>query len=173
VNEGAGGDLVIVAGGLGLAPLRPALLDALAKRERFRRVLLLYGGRDPDQLLYRGELGRWTTEPGLELGLTVDSAGSDWSGDVGVVTTLIDRAEFDPEKTVAMLCGPEVMMRFAVRALRDRGVAAERIHISIERNMKCAITQCGRCVFGPTYACREGPVMRLSNVEPFFQLREV
>ena len=164
---------MIVAGGLGLAPLRPALLAAMARREDFRQVLLLYGGREPEQLLYRGELGRWASEPGLQLGLTVDSASGDWSGDVGVVTKLIDRAEFDPEQAIGLLCGPEVMMRFAVRALRDRGVAAERIHVSIERNMKCAITHCGRCVFGPTYACREGPVMRLSDIEPFFQLREV
>lgn len=173
VSEASGGDLVIVAGGLGLAPLRPALLAAMARRDDFRRVLLLYGGREPQQLLYRGELGRWAAEPGLELGLTVDSASGDWSGDVGVVTRLIDRAEFDPEQAVGLLCGPEVMMRFAVRAMRDRGVAAERIHVSIERNMKCALTHCGRCVFGPTYACREGPVMRLSDIEPFFALREV
>jgi NAD(P)H-flavin reductase len=173
IDEAAGGDLVIVAGGLGLAPLRPALLAALARREDFREILLLYGGREPEQLLYRSELGPWATEPGLKLGLTVDSAGSDWSGDVGVVTKLIDRADFDPEQALGLLCGPEVMIRFAARALRNRGVTADRIHLSIERNMKCAITHCGRCVFGPTYACREGPVMRLSEIEAFFQLREV
>jgi NAD(P)H-flavin reductase len=173
VSEASGGDLVIVAGGLGLAPLRPALLAAMASRDDFRRVLLLYGGREPEQLLYHSELERWAAEPRLELGLTVDSATRDWSEDVGVVTRLIDRAEFDPEQAVGLLCGPEVMMRFAVRAMRDRGVATERIHVSIERNMKCALTHCGRCVFGPTYACREGPVMRLSGIEPFFALREV
>ena len=173
VDEATGGDLVIVAGGLGLAPLRPALLAAMARRGNFRRVLLLYGGREPEQLLYRPELGRLASEPELELGLTVDSASGDWSGDVGVVTKLIARAEFDPGQAIALLCGPEVMMRFAVRALRDRGVAAERIHLSFERNMKCAITHCGRCVFGPTYLCREGPVIRLSDIEPFFALREV
>jgi NAD(P)H-flavin reductase len=173
VGEAAGRDLVLVAGGLGLAPLRPALLAAMARRGDFGQVLLLYGGREPEQLLYRGELERWATEPGLQLGLTVDSAEAGWSGDVGVVTKLIDRAEFDPEQAIGMLCGPEVMMRFAARALRNRGVAAERIHISIERNMKCALTQCGRCVFGPTYVCREGPVMRLSEIETFFSLREV
>jgi NAD(P)H-flavin reductase len=173
IDEASGGALVIVAGGLGLAPLRPALLAAMARRDDFRRVLLLYGGREPKQLLYRPELGRLASEPELQLGLTVDSASGDWPGDVGVVTRLIDRAEFDPGQAICLLCGPEVMMRFAVRALRDRGVAAERIHVSIERNMKCALTHCGRCVFGPTYACREGPVMRLSDIEAFFALREV
>jgi NAD(P)H-flavin reductase len=173
VDEAAGGDLVIVAGGLGMAPLRPAVLAAIAGRERFRDVFLLYGGREPEQLLYRGELGRWATEPAIQFGLTVDSAPPEWSGEVGVVTRLIDRAEFDPQRAVGLLCGPEVMLRFAVRALRDRGVPADRIHISMERNMKCALTHCGRCVFGPTYVCREGPVMRFSDVERFFALKEV
>ncbi len=173
VEEAAGGDLVIVAGGLGMAPLRPAVLAAIAARDSFRDVFLLYGGREPEQLLYREELGSWATEPALRFGLTVDSAGPDWNGDVGVVTTLFDRAGFDPAQTTALLCGPEVMMRFAARGLRDRGVPAERIHLSMERNMKCAVTQCGRCVFGPTYVCRDGPVMRLSDVQRFFEIKEV
>jgi NAD(P)H-flavin reductase len=149
------------------------VLEALAERESFGGIHLLYGGREPEQLLYRAELGRWAAEPGLEVGLTVDSASGEWAGEVGVVTKLVDEARFDPDRAIALLCGPEVMMRFAARALRDRGVAADRLHVSIERNMKCAITQCGRCVFGPTYACREGAVMRLSDIEPFFGLREV
>ena len=173
IDEAGAGDLVIVAGGLGLAPLRPALLAAMARRDDFRKVMLLYGGREPEQLLYRTELGRWAAEPGVQLGLTVDSASDEWSGDVGVVTKLIDRAEFEPGRATALVCGPELMMRFAVRALGDRGVAAERIHLSIERNMKCAITQCGRCQFGPTFACREGPVMRLADIERFLAAREV
>jgi NAD(P)H-flavin reductase len=173
IDEARGGDLVIVAGGLGLAPLRPAVLGALARREAFRRVLLLYGGREPEQLLYRGELRRWAAEPGLEVGLTVDSASGEWAGEVGVVTKLIDQAEFDPDRAVGLLCGPEVMMRFAARALRDRGLGPDRLHVSIERNMKCAVTHCGRCVFGPTYVCREGAVMRLADVEHFLSLREV
>ncbi len=173
VDEASGGDLVIVAGGLGMAPLRPALAEAIVQRERFREVLLLYGGRDPGQLLYRMELPHWASDPGLQVDLTVDSATGDWSGEVGVVTKLIDRAQFEPSSAVCMVVGPEVMMRFAIRALRDRGVPPERIHVSLERNMKCAITQCGRCVFGPTYVCREGPVMRFSDIASFFELREV
>ena len=155
-----GRDLVIVAGGIGLAPLRPAVLGALATRERYERIVLLYGGRTPDQLLYADQLERFEAD-GIDVHVTVDSAGEDWSGHVGLVTTLFDEARLDPERTVAMLCGPEIMMRFAVQALRDRGVDAGDIHVSMERNMKCALTQCGRCVFGPTYVCREGPVMRV------------
>jgi NAD(P)H-flavin reductase len=167
-----GGDLVIVAGGIGLAPLRPAVLGALATRERYGRIVLLYGGRAPDQLLYVDELER-LQDTGIEVHVTVDTAGESWTRNVGVVTTLFDDARLDPAHTVAMLCGPEVMMRFAVQDLRDRGVDAGDIHISIERNMKCAITQCGRCVFGPTYVCREGPVMRYSDIDRFFTMREV
>jgi NAD(P)H-flavin reductase len=167
-----GRDLVIVAGGIGLAPLRPAVLGALADRDRYNRIVLLYGGRAPDQLLYVDELDSFR-EGGIEVHVSVDTAGEGWRGNVGVVTTLFDDARLDPARTVAMLCGPEVMMRFAIQGLRDRGVEAEDIHVSIERNMKCAVTQCGRCVFGPTYVCREGPVMRYSDIDWLFTLREV
>ncbi len=168
-----GGDVVVVAGGLGLAPLRPVVLSLLAEPERFRDAVLLYGGREPDQLLYRDQLDGWGMGAELELAMTVDTARGDWTGNVGVVTKLIDRGPFEPERAVAMVCGPEAMMRFAIRALQDRGVAPDRIYISIERNMKCALTHCGRCVFGPTYACREGPVLRLADVEGFYWTREI
>lgn len=173
LGEATGDDLLIVGGGVGLAPLRSALLAALTRGTELRRVVLLYGGREPGQLLYRGELERWAAAPDLEVGITVDSAREGWRGDVGVVTRLIERARLDPARTVAFVCGPELMMRFSARALQARGVPPERIHLSIERNMKCAITRCGRCVFGPTYACREGPVMRLSDIEPLLRIREL
>ena len=167
-----GSDLVIVAGGIGLAPLRPAVLGAIADRDRYNRIVLLYGGRAPDQLLYVDELDAFE-KGGIEVHVSVDTAGEGWRGNVGVVTTLFDEARLDPARTVAMLCGPEVMMRFAIQGLRDRAVKAEDIHVSIERNMKCAVTQCGRCVFGPTYVCREGPVMRYSEIDWLFTLKEV
>ena len=168
-----GSDLVIVAGGLGLAPLRSAVLEVLNAPGRWNAAYLLYGGREPDQLLYREELGRWAAA-GLPTSLIVDNAAGDgWAGDVGVVTKLIDRAPFDPDRAVALVCGPEAMMRFAARALRTRGVASERIHVSLERNMKCAVTHCGRCQLGPSFLCREGPVYRLAEVEPWLAIREL
>lgn len=173
VREAAGRHLVIVAGGVGLAPLRPALLEALALREDLAGLHLLCGGRSPRDLLFRAELERWGADPRLELGLTVDVASGGWAGNVGVVTTLIAGARFDPANATAFVVGPEVMMRFAVEALLGRGMRAEDVHVSVERNMKCAVTQCGRCQFGPTFACREGPVMELAAIEPFFRLREV
>jgi NAD(P)H-flavin reductase len=169
----AGRHVVVVAGGIGLAPLRPALLAALAAREGIAGLVLLCGGRTPDQLLFRAELEAWGEDPRIDIGVTVDSAESGWPGHVGVVTTLIEDAPFDPARATAFVVGPEVMMRFAVEALRARGMDAADIHVSIERNMKCAVTQCGRCQLGPTFACREGPVMGFAAIERFFRLREV
>ncbi len=148
VGDLAGADVAVVAGGIGLAPLRPAILALLAERERYGRLLLLYGGRGPDQLLYADELGAWAAR-GLEVTTTVDSAGPEWLGHVGVVTRLVNRASIDPAATVALLCGPEVMMRFTVAALQARGVPGERIHASMERNMQCGIGHCGHCQLGP------------------------
>jgi NAD(P)H-flavin reductase len=167
-----GRDLVVVAGGLGLAPLRSALVGAIEAAEGFRSIHLLYGGREPEQLLYLDEIREWAPR-GLRAEVTVDTATGSWTGDVGVVTKLIDRAEFEPADAVALVCGPEVMMRFAARALGARGVTSERVYISMERNMKCAVTHCGRCQFGPTFVCREGPVMRLADIDWIFGLPEV
>jgi NAD(P)H-flavin reductase len=168
-----GRHVVVIAGGIGLAPLRPALLGALARRERHAGLVLLCGGRSPSELLFRSELDDWQADPRLEVGVTVDSAASGWRGHVGVVTTLIGDAPFDPARAVAFVVGPEVMMRFTVEALLARGMDAADVHVSIERNMKCAIAHCGRCQFGPTFACREGPVMSFAAIERFFRVREL
>lgn len=162
-----GADVVIVAGGIGLAPLRPAILHVLAHAGRYGRTLVLYGARSPDQLLYPEQLTEWGAE------VIVDTADGDWTGPVGVVTKLIDRAAFDPAAAVAMLCGPEVMMRFAVRALAARGVSPERMYVSLERNMQCGIGQCGHCQLGPTLICRDGPVYRYADVEPWLAVTEL
>jgi len=172
VAEIEGRDVLVVAGGIGLAPLRPAILQLLARRERHRRLVLLYGGRAPDQLLYAGELEEWR-ERGLQVEITVDSAGPEWLGHVGVVTRLVRRVEFDPAATVALLCGPEVMMRFAAAALEHAGIHADRVYVSMERNMQCGIGLCGHCQLGPTLICRDGPVCRWSELEPWLAIREL
>lgn len=172
VEELEGLDVVIAAGGIGLAPLRPAIVALLRRRERYGRVVLLYGGRGPDQLLYRDELDSWA-ESGLEVHVIVDSAGPEWLGHVGVVTRLIPRARLDGPASAALACGPEVMMRFTVASLREAGVAPQRIHVSMERNMQCGIGHCGHCQFGPTLVCRDGPVYRWSEVEPWIGVREL
>jgi NAD(P)H-flavin reductase len=173
VDAAEGSDLVFVAGGLGLAPLRPALYAALRNRSRYGRLILLYGGRDPAGLLYDAELDRWRSDEPLEVMITVDRASADWRGRVGVVPGLIARAGIDPERTVAFTCGPEVMMRFTVDALLDAGVGPERVYVSMERNMRCAVGHCGHCQLGGTFICRDGPVFAWPEIERFFTVREL
>ena len=170
--DAEGADVVIGAGGIGLPPLRPAILTLLSQRERFGRLIVLYGGRTPDQLMFPGELEAWR-EQGVEVHVTVDSAGPEWLGHVGVVTRLVPRADLDPSRTVVMSCGPELMMRFLVAALEQEGVPTERIYVSMERNMQCGIGHCGHCQLGPTLVCRDGPVYRWSEVGPWLAIREL
>ena len=172
VAEVEGADVVIAAGGIGLAPLRPAILWLLARRERFGRLVLLYGARTPDQILCADELASWS-ERGLEVHLTVDSAGPEWLGHVGVVTRLVRRARLTAGSTVAITCGPEVMMRFIVAALADCGVRTDRIYASMERNMQCGIGHCGHCQLGPSLVCRDGPVYRWSELEPWLAIPQL
>ena len=170
LESAEGGDVVIAAGGIGLPPLRGAILELLERRERYGRLILLYGGRSPDQLLFVNELEQWALR-GLEVFTTVDAAGPEWLGHVGVVTRLVRRAELDGPRTHAMSCGPEVMMRFVVSELAARGVAGERIHVSMERNMQCGIGHCGHCQLGPTLICRDGPVYPWSEIGPWLAVR--
>jgi NAD(P)H-flavin reductase len=173
VDAAQGLDVVIVAGGIGLAPLRPAVYRLLAHRERYGRIVLLYGVRTPQDLLFARELERWRGRFDLHVGVTVDAPVGGWLGNVGVVTTLIPQAPFAPTECLALVCGPEVMMRFAIAELRRRGVPGERIVLSMERNMKCAIGLCGHCQFGPHFVCRQGPVFRYPEVAPLLTVREV
>jgi anaerobic sulfite reductase subunit B len=171
IAEAAGGDVVVVAGGIGLAPLRPVIYQALERREDYGEVALLYGSRTPADLLYVDELERWKGE--LAVDVTVDSAESGWAGKVGVVPKLIAGARFDAAATHAFVCGPEVMMRFAAEALLERGVAATRIHVSMERNMQCGVGHCGHCQLGPTMICRDGPVYTWAELEPLLAVRQL
>ncbi len=173
VASAEGSDVVIVAGGLGLAPLRPAIYDILANRDRYGRVTILIGSRNPKDILYRHELEQWRQRLDVDIVVTVDHAEADWHGNVGVVPALVPRAAFDPHHTIALLCGPEVMMRYTVSALRETGVSADRIYLSMERNMKCAIGLCGHCQFGPAFICKDGPVMRFDRIADIFTVREI
>ncbi len=173
VDEAVGKDVVLVAGGIGLAPIRPALHRLLERRADYGKIVLLYGARTQEDMLYRRELERWRSRFDLEVYVTVDRATGDWHGNVGVVTTLIPRAPFDPENAVAFVCGPEVMMRFTVQALSNRGLPADRIYVSMERNMKCGIGLCGHCQFGPYFVCKDGPVFRFDQIQHFFGKWEV
>ena len=173
VEEASGRDVVIVAGGIGLAPLRPAIYSILSNREKYGRVVLLYGTRNPDDILFRKELEGWRARLDMSVHVTVDRALTSWHGSVGVVTTIIPRAHFDSSNALVMICGPEAMMRFTILELQNRGVGLDQIYISAERNMKCAIGLCGHCQMGPEFICKDGPVFRYDRVQRLFEIREI
>jgi anaerobic sulfite reductase subunit B len=172
VADAAGRDLIVVAGGIGLAPLRGALLAALAAREMYRRIVVLIGSRTPEELIFTGELESWRAS-GADVRVTVDRAEAGWTGNVGVVTQLLDGAGIDPDAALVLVCGPEVMMRITARALCDRGVAPENIRLSLERNMRCGTAECGHCQLGPLLVCRDGPVVSYRQAAPLLAVKEL
>lgn len=173
VEQADGKDVVIVAGGIGLAPLRSVMYHVMAHRERYGRIALLYGARTPADILYRRELEHWRAHLDLEVSITVDNATRAWRGNVGVVTKLIPHAPFDPQNSVAFVCGPEIMMRFTAAELQKRGVSPDHLYVSMERNMKCAVGLCGHCQFGPRFVCKDGPVFQYSEVRDWLLKKEI
>jgi NAD(P)H-flavin reductase len=173
VEAAEGRELVIVAGGIGLAPLRPVIYHAMAHRDRYARLVILYGTRTPEEILFKTDIRRWRSLLDVDIQVTVDRATSGWRGNVGVITQLIPRAGFSPRNVLAMVCGPEIMMRYAAQALERRGVAQDQIYLSMERNMKCAVGLCGHCQLGPTLICRDGPIYRYDEIAPVFGIGEL
>ncbi|MFC6238161.1 FAD/NAD(P)-binding protein [Longivirga aurantiaca] len=172
VGDGRGGDVLVVAGGIGLAPLRPAVLDLLAHRDDYRSAVVLYGARSPTDRLYPDELEAWSSR-GVDVQSIVDHGTPDWPGRVGLVTSLLAGAPVDPASTLALVCGPEVMIRYVSRSLVDLGVAPDRIRVSMERNMKCGVGLCGHCQLRGLFVCTDGPVLPYSAVAPLIAIREV
>lgn len=173
IEAARGKDVVIVTGGIGLAPLRPAIYALLGQRAQFGKIVILYGARTPHDILYEAEIATWKARLDLDVHVTVDNATDRWHGNVGFVTELVGRAPFDPHDVVALICGPEVMMRYTIEGLNQRGVADDAIYVSMERNMKCAYGLCGHCQFGPHFVCRDGPVFRFDAIRPIFMEWEV
>jgi len=171
VDDAAGGDIVVVAGGIGLAPLRPVVLSVLGRRTGYRSVSVLYGARTPNDLLFARELEEWPRE--VDVAVTVDVADAGWRGTVGVVPKLVPAARFRPAATTAFVCGPEIMMRFTIDALLSAGVAAERVMVSLERDMHCGVGLCGHCQLGPTLICRDGPVYSYAEMQRWLGVREL
>ena len=173
VERAAGRDLVLVAGGVGLAPLRPALLAARARRAEFGRLVLVVGARGPREFLFCEELRAWEGSPDLEVHLTIDSPAVGWPGPVGFVTEPLARLDLDGARTTALVCGPEPMMRFCADVLLRAGVAAADVHVSLERNMQCGIALCGHCQLGPLLVCRDGPVVDYAVAGPLLDVPEL
>ena len=171
--QAAGRDLVMVAGGVGLCPLRPAVLGALAERSRYGKVTLIVGARSRADFVFAAQLEKWAEEPQIELHVTVDVPVHGWRGEVGLVTEPLRRLILDPDRTTAFLCGPEPMLRFGAEALVAKGVAAQDIRVSLERNMQCGIGWCGHCQLGPLLLCRDGPVVGYDVAGPLLQVKEL
>jgi NAD(P)H-flavin reductase len=173
VADGRGGDVVFVAGGIGLAPLRPAILEVCADRPSYGQVRLLYGSRTPEDILFGADLHTWARDHDVVVEEIVDAGTLGWHGHVGLVTQLVARGGFDPARTLALVCGPEVMMRYAAQALYDRGVGAPHIRLSMERNMKCGVGLCGHCQLRELFLCVDGPVLSYDRLEPLLTRAEL
>jgi NAD(P)H-flavin reductase len=173
LDEARGGDLVVAAGGIGLAPLRAALHHVARARRAFGRVTVLYGARSPGDLLFGADLARWEARADIAVHVTVDHATREWTGRVGVVPALVPHLDLDVARTTVLMCGPEVMMRFTAKAFRERGVRDARLVVSLERHMQCAVGLCGHCQLGPTLVCRDGPVYPYERVRRLLEVREL
>ncbi|GGN48664.1 oxidoreductase [Streptomyces albiflavescens] len=174
LDRATGQDMLVVAGGIGLAPLRPLVFDALAAPRAYGRMNLLIGARTPHDVLYSQQVHAWTAAHGpLHCGVTVDRPAPGRLGHVGVVTTLLNGARFEPRNTTAFICGPEVMIRATARDLLQRGLPAHRIRVSLERNMRCATGHCGHCQLGGVLMCRDGPVIGWDRAESLLSVREL
>lgn len=173
VKKAIGNNIVIIAGGIGLAPLRTVIYEILHLRESYGRITILYGTRTPEDILFKRELEKLKSRLDLDVQVTVDRAARGWNGNVGVVTTLIPRLRFDPEKTTAMLCGPEIMMKYSISELMKSGLTAEKIFLSMERNLKCGIGLCGHCQYGTEFICKDGPVFSYDRIKHLFGKREI
>jgi NAD(P)H-flavin reductase len=173
VEAAKGNDVVVVAGGIGLAPLRPVIYRVLRHREDYGRLVILYGARSPRDLLYRKELAFWAKQKDTQVLTTVDYGGVSWRGRVGVVTSLFKFLRLQPRRTVAMVCGPEIMMRLVSRELLARGLPAENLYLSMERNMKCGAGFCGHCQWGPHFICKDGPVFSYARIAPLLDRYEL
>ncbi|MGO8938914.1 FAD/NAD(P)-binding protein [Mycobacterium sp.] len=171
--EAVGRDLVMVAGGVGLCPLRPAILGALAQTAHYGKVMLIAGARSRADFVFAAQLEKWAEDPRIELHVTVDIPVRGWRGEVGLVTEPLRRLTLHPDRTTAFLCGPEPMLRFAAEALMAKGVAAHDIRVSLERNMQCGIGWCGHCQLGPLLLCRDGPVVGYDVAGPLLHVKEL
>lgn len=169
LNAAHGDDVLLIAGGLGLAPLRPVVHHLLNRRERYGRAVLLYGSRTPETLCFAAQFDEWRRR-GLEIEVTVDRPQAGWAGHVGAVSLLLDRVPLDSRRTWALVCGPEVMMQYAAQAALARGIESDHVWVSWERNMQCAVGLCGHCQWGPLFVCKDGPVFCYDQISPYLSI---
>ena len=160
-----GKDVLFVAGGIGLVPLRSLINYVIDKRKDFGRVIVFFGAKTPSEQLFLNELAKWRTSKEMEYLETVDRADADWKGNVGVITKLFPKVDLDPKRTVAVIVGPPIMYRFAILEAQVKGIPDDQIIVSLERRMKCGVGKCGHCQINDIYVCQEGPVFTYAQVK--------
>ena len=173
IREAVGKNVVIVAGGIGLAPLRPVIYHILAHRDQYRKVWLFYGARTPKDVIYEEEIAKWRKRGDIEIHMTVDKGRLLWRGSVGTVPAVMEKVAVDTKNTIALVCGPEIMIHFSVIALEKMGFSKEAIYVSMERNMQCGVGYCGHCMCGEKFICKDGPVLKYSEAEKLLKIREL
>ncbi len=160
-----GKDILIVGGGVGLAPLRSLLFAFFGESGRFPSIVLRYGARTPQDIIYKRLVGGWGDKQGVDFKITVDKADRDWKGNVGVVTTILDSLPVKIENAACVICGPPIMMKFAAAKILEIGFRHEDIYLSMEKNMSCGLGKCGHCRLGPYYVCKDGPVFTYQQIK--------
>lgn len=168
-----GRDVVLLAGGIGLAPLRPMIYWLMKHRDRVRRVVLLYGCRTPEDRIFADELDAWTDQNAIDVLVTVDNATGDWHGPVGVVTNLLRRIKVNADRAIVMVCGPRILNRVAAWNFLQLHVPPTQVYVSLERNMNCGFGRCGHCQYGRKFVCRDGPVFRFDQIADIFAKEEI
>jgi NAD(P)H-flavin reductase len=165
LEEMEGKDLLIIGGGIGLAPLRSVILNVLDNRARYGKVDIIYGARSPQDLVFTSEYEEWRAVDNTKLHLTVDRGDEEWKGNVGLVPTFLKEIHPSPENTTSITCGPPIMIKFVIEALHELGFSSEHIITTLERRMKCGVGKCGRCNIGSKYVCLDGPVFTLKQLK--------
>ena len=165
----SGKNLVVLGGGIGGAPLRPVIHTILDNRDQFGRLTILWAARKPSLLVFTDEYDAWRAAPGTELHLTVDEADVAWTGNIGLITQLLEQVAPSPENTAAIICGPPIMIKFVILGLRNLGFADEQMIMTLEAKMKCGIGKCGRCNMGQKFVCLDGPVFSYTEVSRFLE----
>jgi sulfite reductase subunit B len=165
IEKMKGKDVLFAAGGLGLAPLRSLINEVLDQRGFFGRVIILYGTKQPSEILFKDELLEWAEREDVEFHMTVDRGDEHWRGNVGVITTLFPKITLNPRNTVAATCGPPIMYRFVLMEMLGKGISETQIYLSLERRMKCGVGKCGHCQINELYCCQDGPVFRYADIK--------
>ena len=157
--------MLFVCGGIGLAPLKSLIDYTIAKRDDFGRIIILYGSKNPSEILFKNEIENWTKRDDIEFHISVDRPDNDWKGNVGVITTLVPPLTLDTDNTIATVVGPPVMYKYVIMALKGKRIPDDNIYLSLERRMKCGVGKCGHCQINNSYVCQEGPVYNYPRIK--------